>query len=97
MKAADKAVSDSLAALLTAQATLNSSTETDKEKLATLKKNVEDARQKLSENQQAQSKVMEALNKFNMANGDSKRRPSFHLDDAANARQRQTKRRQLLG
>lgn len=97
MQKADNDVSGSLAGLLTAQAALNSSAETDETKIAALRKSVEDARQKLSDDQQAQSKVMEALNKFNMANGDSKWRPSFHLEDGANPRQRRTRTRQLLG
>lgn len=66
---ADSDVSGRLADLLTAQTALNSNT--DEKKTDQLRTNVETARKNLSDAQQAQSKVMDALNKFNMANGDS--------------------------
>jgi hypothetical protein len=64
---ADGEVSSALAALLTAQTKLGRNPG-DKE----LQKAVDDARVTLSNVQQTQSKTDDALNKFNMANGNSK-------------------------
>lgn len=75
----DKAVSDKLATLLTAQTALN--TNTDKAETDKLRAAVEAARKDLAQAQQDQSQMMDALNKFNMANGDSKQRLNFHLDN----------------